>query len=105
MNVIHHLASLSETGSVHQRRWVGDGGAYRHPLSVSSRHEFQQAPVKRQPILVHGRRLLDRLVHWQQHYMQRQKLRLLAEDPDFLHDIGISREDALCEADKVFWRD
>jgi len=35
---------------------------------------------------------------------QREVLRELAEDPHILDDLGITRQQALGEADKPFWR-
>ena len=35
---------------------------------------------------------------------QREALRALADDPHLLRDLGLSREEALDEADKPFWR-
>ena len=38
---------------------------------------------------------------WKQRYQSRRALRLLSLE--HLQDIGISREQAICEADKPFW--
>ena len=35
---------------------------------------------------------------------QREALRALADDPHLLRDLGLTREQALEEADKPFWR-
>ncbi|MCP3470999.1 DUF1127 domain-containing protein [Bradyrhizobium sp. CCGUVB1N3] len=37
-------------------------------------------------------------------HRQRKALRDLADDPHLLSDIGVTREQALQEADKPFWR-
>lgn len=47
-------------------------------------------------------RLLARLRHLRQRHHSRRQLRCL--DPHLLEDIGISRADALREADKPFWK-
>ena len=49
-------------------------------------------------------RWLTRLSAMAERRRQRRRLRALAENPDFLHDIGISRADALREASRPFWR-
>lgn len=41
---------------------------------------------------------------WQAVAKQRRELGLLAEDPDFLDDIGVSQGDAMMEANKPFWK-
>ena len=43
------------------------------------------------------------LVDWQAVARQRHQLRQLADNPDRLADIGISRDDALQEGKKPFW--
>ena len=48
--------------------------------------------------------LLLTLWRWGERARQRRRLRALANDADFLGDIGISRVDALQEAGKPFWR-
>jgi uncharacterized protein YjiS (DUF1127 family) len=40
---------------------------------------------------------------WARH-QQRRALRDLADDPHLLNDLGLSRQQALEEADKPFWR-
>ncbi len=49
-------------------------------------------------------RLVNRLFMWQERHRQRRALWALSGDDDFLHDIGISRVDAVREARKPFWR-
>ncbi|HYH39601.1 MAG TPA: DUF1127 domain-containing protein [Azospirillum sp.] len=44
----------------------------------------------------------DTLATWQERRRQRRALEALPDH--LLHDIGISRADAGCEADKPFWR-
>jgi uncharacterized protein YjiS (DUF1127 family) len=39
---------------------------------------------------------------WDRH-SQRQRLRDLADDPHLLKDIGVSREEALKEAERLVW--
>jgi uncharacterized protein YjiS (DUF1127 family) len=49
--------------------------------------------------------LLDTLRVWGQRNRQRHALRLLTERDDcLLKDIGLSRDDALREAEKPFWQ-
>jgi uncharacterized protein YjiS (DUF1127 family) len=38
------------------------------------------------------------------HRSQREALRAIADDPHLLRDLGLTREQALEEADKFFWR-
>jgi uncharacterized protein YjiS (DUF1127 family) len=50
-------------------------------------------------------RLLGTLRVWSQRNRQRHTLRLLVERDDYLlKDIGLSRDDALREANKPFWQ-
>ena len=46
------------------------------------------------------------VTRWIRHSRQRRALREIAESNDFhlLKDIGVSREEALREAEKPFWR-
>ena len=44
------------------------------------------------------------LVMWRLLSAERRALRELAEDPHRLNDIGLTREQALHEAEKLFWR-
>jgi uncharacterized protein YjiS (DUF1127 family) len=41
--------------------------------------------------------------HWARH-REREALRALADDAHLLRDIGLTRQQALEEADKPFWR-
>jgi uncharacterized protein YjiS (DUF1127 family) len=41
---------------------------------------------------------------WSVRMAERRALRELAEDPHLLNDIGLTREEALREAEKLFWR-
>lgn len=41
---------------------------------------------------------------WRLRSAERRALRELAEDPHRLNDIGLSREQALRESEKLFWR-
>jgi len=41
---------------------------------------------------------------WLDRRHQRMALREIADDPHFLKDLGLSREEALREAAKPFWR-
>ncbi len=51
------------------------------------------------------RRLLDTWLVWEERISQRRDLRELANSPDLLMDIGISRYDALREGGKPFWQE
>ena len=42
--------------------------------------------------------------HWIDRPLQRLALREIADDPHLLRDLGITREQALREAAKPFWR-
>ncbi|NND89833.1 MAG: DUF1127 domain-containing protein [Granulosicoccus sp.] len=42
---------------------------------------------------------------WQERHRQRRELLDLAEDPDLLRDVGLSRYDVLQEGGKPFWRE
>ena len=44
------------------------------------------------------------LMVWTERRRQRRQLLALAGDADFLHDVGLSRADALREAHRPFWR-
>jgi uncharacterized protein YjiS (DUF1127 family) len=48
--------------------------------------------------------ILHILVRWRQRRRQRAALAELADDAHLLKDIGLSREQALSEANKPFWR-
>jgi uncharacterized protein YjiS (DUF1127 family) len=50
------------------------------------------------------RRLLENCRLWDERRRQRAALRDIADDPYLLHDLGLTREDALDEASKPFWR-
>ena len=50
-------------------------------------------------------RILDTWHVWEERISQRRDLRELADSPDLLRDIGVSRYDALREGDKPFWRE
>lgn len=41
---------------------------------------------------------------WRATAKQRRELAILAEDTDFLKDIGVSQGDAMIEANKPFWK-
>ncbi|WP_084332571.1 DUF1127 domain-containing protein [Marinobacterium jannaschii] len=51
----------------------------------------------------YGCRIGERVKHWLRNYQSRRQLTRL--DSHMLKDIGISRADALREAEKPFWRD
>jgi len=70
---------------LHPASWTG--GLFARPAGLST------APG----------RTVERLLAWQDRAMQRRKLAEM--DYAMLADIGISRVDALAEADKPFWRD
>jgi uncharacterized protein YjiS (DUF1127 family) len=48
--------------------------------------------------------LLEKWRLWDERSRQRAVLRDIADDPHFLHDLGLTREEALDEANKPFWR-
>jgi len=64
------------------------------PISESSR-------TRKKTIL---ERLVKTLTIWSEHSKQRKELKLLAEDPDLLLDLGLSYYDVHREARKIFWR-
>jgi uncharacterized protein YjiS (DUF1127 family) len=48
--------------------------------------------------------LLDRLLACNERRHQRADLRAIADDPHLLADLGLTREEALEQADTPFWR-
>ena len=50
------------------------------------------------------RTLLEKWRVWDERRRQRAALRGIADDPYLLHDLGLTREEALDEASKPFWR-
>lgn len=42
---------------------------------------------------------------WYERSRQRHELRILADDPDILNDVGLSAYDVRHEAHKPFWRE
>ena len=48
--------------------------------------------------------LLDRLLACSERMHQRAGLRAIADDPHLLADLGLTREEALEQADTPFWR-
>jgi uncharacterized protein YjiS (DUF1127 family) len=48
--------------------------------------------------------LLDRWLASSERMHQRASLRAIADDPHLLADLGLSREEALEQADMPFWR-
>ena len=48
--------------------------------------------------------LLDRLLSCSERMHQRAGLRAIADDPHLLADLGLTREEALEQADAPFWR-
>ena len=49
------------------------------------------------------RTLLEKWRVWDERRRQRAALRDIADDPYLLHDLGLTREEALDEANKPFW--
>ena len=49
-------------------------------------------------------RLFDKLRRWTERSRRRTAFRDLADDPHLLNDIGLTRREAMEEADKPFWR-
>ena len=47
--------------------------------------------------------LLEKWRVWDERSRQRAALRDIADDPYLLHDLGLTREEALDEANKPFW--
>lgn len=61
--------------------------------------------VARQPgAIAFGAGFLQALCLWIERGRQRAALAALADDPHLLSDIGLTREQALHEAGKAFWR-
>ena len=96
------------------------GGRADRPVDRPSGRAAIGTAIRRHPTALpgHGRAggpvgpdLVDRalagplvLMAWTERRRQRRRLRELAADPAFLHDVGISRADALAEAARPFWR-
>ena len=51
------------------------------------------------------RRMLALLGAWSARRRQRRQLLALSSNPDFLRDVGLSRADAVREAERPFWRE
>ena len=66
-------------------------------------HHLTAAPVYPGDELV--RRALRSLKQWMMRAAERRALRDLAQSGHLLNDIGLSREQALREASKPFWRE
>ena len=49
-------------------------------------------------------RLLDRLLRWSERSRRSAAFRDLADNPHLLRDIGLTRREAIEEADKPIWR-
>ena len=73
-----------------------------HSISTTS-HHLPAAPVYAGDELV--RRALRNLNQWMIRAAARRALRDLAQSGHLLRDIGLSREQALREASKPFWRE
>lgn len=48
--------------------------------------------------------MLDKWLSWSERTHQRAALRELADDPHLLADLGLTREEALEQANTPFWR-
>jgi uncharacterized protein YjiS (DUF1127 family) len=48
--------------------------------------------------------LLETWLVWEERRRQRAALREIAEDPHLLSDLGLTRDEALAQANKPFWR-
>jgi uncharacterized protein YjiS (DUF1127 family) len=48
--------------------------------------------------------LLETGLVWEERRRQRAALREIAEDPHLLSDLGLTRDEALAQANKPFWR-
>ena len=73
-----------------------------HSISATS-HHLPAAPVYPGDELL--RRALRSLRQWMIRAAERRALRDLAQSGHLLSDIGVSREQALREASKPFWRE
>ena len=72
-------------------------------ISLSTRHGTAPrgvAPDARSGLLAG---IFERLLLWQERAAQRHALAGL--DDHLLKDLGLTRAEALCEADKPFWRE
>lgn len=49
-------------------------------------------------------RPLNKWLRWSERSRRRAAFRDLADDPHLLDDIGLTRQEAMDEADKPFWR-
>jgi uncharacterized protein YjiS (DUF1127 family) len=49
-------------------------------------------------------RRFNKLLGWTERSRRRTAFRDLADDPQLLNDIGLTRREAMEEADKPFWR-
>jgi uncharacterized protein YjiS (DUF1127 family) len=64
----------------------------------------------RPPVHVHqssswlGGTALNTLLRWTERSRRRAAFRDLADDPHLLNDVGLTRREALHEANKPFWR-
>lgn len=75
------------------------------PLQMGLRRPLYEA-VPQLAVRPHGRRWLagavDRVLTWSERARQRRQL--MQFDDHLLRDIGISRSEAITEADKPFWQ-
>jgi uncharacterized protein YjiS (DUF1127 family) len=74
------------------------GGASHHTqhrcLSPQGRHSQSNSWL----------RLMDKLLRWTERSRRSAAFRNLADDRRLLDDIGLTRQQAMDEADKPFWR-
>ena len=70
-------------------------GVIRHRRAVD-RHQSNSRP--------RWAALLSELSRWSERTRQRSALRNIADDQHLLNDIGLTRQEALDEADRPFWK-
>jgi len=77
---------------------------YFSDASASSRHRRLPPVRAHQSSSWPGEAALDLLLRWTERRRRRAAFRDLADDPHLLNDIGLTRREALHEADRPFWR-
>jgi uncharacterized protein YjiS (DUF1127 family) len=71
--------------------------------SPSGQHRYHGLP-DRHPQSSSWLRWLDQLLRWTERSRRSAAFRDLADDPHLLRDIGLTRREAIEEADKPIWR-
>ena len=72
----------------------------RYPVTCTNLRQVNVKPRSN----AYGR-ILELFIIWGERIRQRNDLKHLADSPELLMDIGISRYDALREGRKPFWRE